>query len=89
MPAFKDHLPLATVTIVLSIALFILFKEVRALKLNALQQPPIAYIPSLPPYPSSSPAPGEAQPEIHEGDAEEDPLPPPVTKLPSKNKAKA
>lgn len=50
MPSVKEHIPLAVVTIVLSIAVFILFKEVRGLRghvATMLQQPPVAYIPQL------------------------------------------
>lgn len=36
MPALRDHLPLAIVTIALSVAVFILFKEVKAAKDQAL-----------------------------------------------------
>lgn len=36
MPGLRDHLPLAIVTIALSIAVFILFKEVKAAKDQAL-----------------------------------------------------
>ncbi len=36
MPALRDHLPLAIVTIALSVAVFILFKEVKAAKEQAL-----------------------------------------------------
>lgn len=36
MPGLRDHLPLALVTIALSIAVFILFKEVKAVKDQAL-----------------------------------------------------
>ena len=35
MPSFRDHLPLAIVSMVLSIAIFILFKDVRAVKAQA------------------------------------------------------
>lgn len=36
MPALRDHIPLAIVTIALSVAVFILFKEVKAAKEHAL-----------------------------------------------------
>jgi hypothetical protein len=36
MPGLRDHLPLAIVTIALSVAVFILFKEVKAAKDQAL-----------------------------------------------------
>lgn len=35
MPSFKDHLPLAIIAISLSIAVFILFKELRSVKEQA------------------------------------------------------
>lgn len=36
MPALRDHIPLAIVTIALSVAVFILFKEVKAAKEHAV-----------------------------------------------------
>lgn len=100
MPSIRDHVPLAIVTIVLSVAMFILFREVRTVKAQTtaiLQQPPMAFIPQLQQLPASAPDPQEpqgAQGEPQTDDAkvlkDAEPLPPPVAKLPSKVvKAKA
>lgn len=94
MPSFRDHLPLAVVTIVLSIAIFTLFKEVRNTRSQMAtlfeqqrQQPQLAYIPSL--AQASIPIDESCGPD--ERGEEKEPtseLPPPVAKLPSK-KSKA
>jgi predicted lipid-binding transport protein (Tim44 family) len=95
MPSVKEHIPLAVVTIVLSIAMFILFREVRGIRghVTALaQQAPVAYFPQLSTAPASTQAVGEttapAAPAEEEEPPAPTPLPPKVTSTKISSKAK-
>lgn len=80
MPSFRGHLPLAVVSIVLSVAVYILYKELRAVKnqaaigatfATAFQEQQQHMYQHLPPQFLMEPAPTQPPTQIQRVEAEE------------------